>query len=531
MKFVIFTLLTLILLICAEYVNLDRITPWLLGISFTISIFSINFAFFGYQLSKYKPLYDKITNRQWFNIVFLMVMPFIPLVAYLAVPNLFAYISLGGLPLLCLSALDNAAMTLNYLNPIEYIKGKAKISKIRAYNIELSRSIEKEVAEHEKYLINKDKFQIPMHGYTFEPTVLGLSKDDIWDSLSLVSSLSLENKDYPIFKLNLDAALKVLIGSYGFSLDKESDYRIKSGVHHVSRQRFRALVSHVAEEDKQGVFLHTLAGELCRILMTPDVLNKPCSDLTRAIASEAVWVAKQLLSSSSVVEPTKVLNSLHRVAEINIYRLEKQDTTTFNDDMDKFNIALYAHDIKSLAVTALENKNNHFAYRCMETLSYLGCNAAKLKSIETVTSVFESITHIGRLSRSLNIGCFWARCLIPAESHAEEFIGHIVTWLVADLKEDGSFFMKEFAEQAYSRLRGIKCKIEPKGGRHPKFWITELQENAEPIPHIEHQSGMFGYCGQLDYSDFENMKEYKLYGISPSSSGGIIYSDPIPIDL
>ncbi|WP_229620023.1 hypothetical protein [Vibrio parahaemolyticus] len=531
MKFMIFLVLTLVLLIFAGHSNLDKITPWLIGISFTISIFSINFTFFGYQLSKYKPLYDQISKRQWFHIIFLMTIPFIPLLVYLAAPNLFAYFSLGTLPLLCFSALDNAAMTMHYLNPVDFIKGKTKPSKITAYNQELSRNIEREVNEHEKLLKNKDKFQIPMHGYTFEPTLLGLDKDDIWDSLSLVSSLSLENRDHPTFSFNLDATLKTLIQSYGFSLGKESDYRIKSGVHYVSRQRFRAIVSHVAEEDKQGIFLHSLAGELCRYLMTSEVLNKPCSDLTRAIASEVVWVGQHLLSGASVIEPTKVLNTLHHVAEINIYRLEKEQSTLSDDDLDKYNIAVYAHDIKSLAVTALENKNNHFAYRCMETLSYLGCNAAKLKARETVTSVFESIIHIGRLSRHLKIGCFWSRCLIPAESHAEEFIGHIVTWLVADLKEDGSFFMKEFVEQAYSRLRGIQCTIEPKGGRHPKFWVTELQENSKPIPHIEHETGMFGYCGKLDYSDFDNLKEYKLYGFGTGRSGGIVYSDPIPLEL
>ena len=64
-----------------------------------------------------------------------------------------------------------------------------------------------------------------------------------------------------------------------------------------------------SEEDKQGVFLHTLAGELCSYLMQPEILNKPCSELTRAIASEAVWVAQRLLTDTSVVEPTKVLNT------------------------------------------------------------------------------------------------------------------------------------------------------------------------------------------------------------------------------
>ncbi|PML42668.1 MULTISPECIES: hypothetical protein [Vibrio] len=531
MKFIIFIVLTVLLLFFAGSADLEKITPWLIGVSFTVSIFSINFTFFGYQLSKYKPIYDQVSKRQWFHIVFLMVIPFAPLLAYLATPDLFAYVSLGSLPLLFLSSLDNAVLTMNCLNPIKFISDRTTSSQVNAYNSKLANCIKREVKEHEEFLLNKDKFQMPMHGFTFEPTILGLEESDIWDSLSLVNGLSLENTDHPTFKYNLNVALKTLLKSYEFKSGKDSDYRVDFGINHVSRQRFRAIISHVVEEDKQGVFLHTLAGELCSYLMQPEILNKPCSELTRAIASEAVWVAQRLLTDTSVVEPTKVLNTLHRVAELGIYRLENNKPSDTETDLDKHNIAVYAHDIKSLAVSALENGNNHFAYRCMETLSYLGCNSAKLQAREMVTSVFEGIIHIGRASRNLNIGCFWSRCLIPAESHAEEFLGHIVTWLVSDIKEDGSFFMKEFAEQAYSRLRGVQCILEPKGGRHPKFWVTELQRESKAIPHIEHESGMFGYCGELDYSDFNNLKEYKLYGFSPKSSGGIIRSDPIPLDL
>jgi len=50
-------------------INVQKITPWLLGINFTIAVFSVNFTFFGYQLSKYKAIYSKITSRQWINIV------------------------------------------------------------------------------------------------------------------------------------------------------------------------------------------------------------------------------------------------------------------------------------------------------------------------------------------------------------------------------------------------------------------------------------------------------------------------------
>jgi len=167
----------------------------------------------------------------------------------------------------------------------------------------------------------------------------------------------------------------------------------------------------------------------------------------------------------------------------------------------------------------------------MESLSYLGCNSAKQKSTQTVVAVFESIVQLGRLARNLKIGCFWSRCLIPAESHAEEFLGHILTWLVVDINSEGKFFMKEYAEQAYSRLRGIKCAINLKPNRNPCFWIKELDKNGEKVPHIEYESGMFGYSGQSDYSDFSNLKDYVLHGIGSESSATIFHTPPMPLNL
>ncbi|WKC40174.1 hypothetical protein [Shewanella algae] len=530
MRFIICTILTILLVVGAQGSDLQKITPWLLGASFTISIFSINFTFFGYQLSKYKAIYDRISTRQWFNLGSLLVLPFIPLISYLFYPDSFGFIALGILPLLALSSWDNAALTTKYLDASQFIANSTEKNVIDKYLHSIELEIKKEVTTHKSYLNNKDKFQIPMHGYSFEPTMLGLEPDDIWDSITIVTNLAIENNDYPTFRKAISAVFKVLMQSYAYS-SSDDEHQVDSGVRFIARKRFRGIIKHVIENDSNGIFLQSLSGELCEALLDSELINKPCSEVTRAVASEAVWIGSNMLEFKTITEPLKVLNSIQRVIEINLQRLENSDTSKFEDQMDRINIAAYAHDIKSLGVSALNSNNTHFAYRCMESLSYLGCNAAKLKSTDTVTAVFESIVHLGRMSRKLEIGCFWSRCLIPAESHAEEFLGHILTWLVVDIDSSGKFFMKDHTEQAYSRLRGVKCIVKPKNKLNPIFWIEELKENDKTIPHIESQSGMYGYGGNLDYSEFSNLKEYTLHGIGSESSSTMFYSEPIPLNL
>jgi hypothetical protein len=265
--------------------------------------------------------------------------------------------------------------------------------------------------------------------------------------------------------------------------------------------------------------------------MKEESLSQPCSEITMAIASDAVWVGKKMLESKCVSEPLKILNTLHGVVEISINNTEKSKHDNHEKSVDEYNISAYVYYIKELGASALSSGNSHFSYRCMETLSYLGCNAAKLKSQQTIVAVFESIVHLGRMARNLKIGCFWPRCLIPAESHAEEFMGHILTWLVHDIDSSGDFFMKGYAEQAYSRLRGVKCVIKPNFDYNPCFWIEEIKEGSESIPHIEEESGMYGYDGKSDYSDFSNIKEYVLYGIGSGRTPKIVRTAPMPLKI
>ena len=511
--------------------DLNKITPWLLGINFTIAIFSINFTFFGYQLSKYKAIYSSLTKRQWLNIVALLSLPFIPLISFLIVPDYFGNIALWILPILAFSSIENALLTTKYLNPEKYISDLTNNNAISLYLDLLSNEIKDEVEEHQDQLKDREKYQIPIHGYEFEPSTIGLEPNDIWDSVTVINNLSIENNDYPVFRRSLSAILRLVVKFYSFKYKGEDTYKIDGGIRFIAKNRLRSVISYISTNDKSGIFLQSLSSELCDFLMEKDVMDNPCSDLTRSITSDSLRVGEKMLESHSVIEPIKILNTIHRVAEINIHKMENEASIDSMMNLDKYNISAYAYDIKCLGVTALENKNSHFAYRCMESLSYLGCNAAKLKSTQTVVAVFESIVHLGRLARSLKIGCFWSRCLIPAESHAEEFIGHILTWLVQDIDDNGNFFMKDYAEQAYSRLRGVKCVIRPKPNSNPCFWIEELENNGEKISHIEHESGMYGYNGESDYSDYSNLKEYVLHGIGSESDVMIFHSTPIPLNI
>ncbi len=521
----------IILVAVSHGVNVDQITPWLLGVNFTIALFSINFTFFGYQLSKYKPIYSRISTRQWLNITLLLSLPFIPLFAYLIVPDYFGILAIWIMPVLMFSAIDNSNLTGKYLTPKNYIIDSVSDNSVSQYLEKLTTAILIEVEEHKRYLDDRKKYQLPIHASNFEPSILGLEKKDIWDSLAVVSKLAVENNDYAVFRQSLSSILRLVVRFYAFEFSGKDSYRINSGIRFVAKNRFRSILIHTIENDKSGIYLQVLSSELCDFLMKDDAINKPCSEMTRAIASDLIWVANKMLESRSIVEPIKILNTLHRVAENSIYELANPDTKVKFEELDDINIKKYAYDIKKLGVIALEAGNSHYAYRCMESLSYLGCNAAKLQSMETIVGVLESLVHLGRVARNLKTGCFWSHCIVPLEGHAEEFIGHILTWLVQKTDSRGSFYMKYYAEQALSRLRGVKSLIKVSKGENYQIQIEDLIRDGESVPHVEYESSAYGNSGICDYSDFTNLKEHILRGLGSEGSARIIRGPLIPLDL
>ena len=529
MRYLIFVIIEILLIAASASISIEKITPWLLGANFTIAIFSINFTFFGHQLSRYKPIYSKISKRQWINICALLIVPFAPLMCFLIAPDFFSLVALLALPILSLSAIDNAELTSKYLNPTLHIEKRISEKEISKYLHALSNKINSELESQDKYLSDKIRFELPTHATEFEPGALGIDTEDLWDSITVVTKLSIENHDYPVFRCAVSAMLRLATASYAFRLEGNiENYKLNSGLSIITRKRLRSIINGIVDLDNNGLFLQSLSSELCNFLERDDIITAPCSDLARAVCSDAIWVGKKMLESNSLIEPIRILNTIHRMAELSTYRLASANDGKVETTMERYSISAYAYDIKTLGVAALNFENPHFAYRCLETLSYLGCNAAKVKSKQIIIATLESIVQIGRIARSLKIGCFWSRCLIPAESHAEEFIGHILTWLVQDITKEGDFFMREYTEQAYSRLRGVKCLIQPKLEYNPCLWIEELKENGEKVAHIEYQSGMYGYGGQLDYSDFTNLKDYVLHGIGSRSNARIVYSSPIP---
>ena len=491
--------------------DITIITPWLIGINFTFSLFAINLTFFGYQLAKYKPIYERISKRQWFNLYLITLFPFIPLCIYIVCPSYFSHSALYLMPIILFSAFDNANLTFNYLNPIRYINTKFTKKNINNYIFTIRSELLLEIKKHNEYLNNLKNFQIPMHEWQFNSEINGTSQSDLWDAISTLIKQSVLNGDISVFSLSVNKLHSLLESCFAYHNSADKTYEIRIGIQSIGKKRSDGLSNWIFQNDKEGIFIQEWLSIFCRKLDSLQKISYPLSDYPTFIIHHITNKAQYQLDNKLQFH-RKIIKSIHAYLEFSILTIYSENYKFETKPVDVHNIAELIFYLKNIGITALKNEKVELVYRCMETISFLGCNAASISARQSICNCISSLVQIGRVSRKMKIHCFWDHCSIPIHKHAEEFIGHILTWLIKDIKPDLSFTLKSCAETAYSRIRGYKCKIVPKQGLNPAFWINEIvDQEGKKIEYVEELLGSSGYSGFVNYADIEELKENRLY--------------------
>lgn len=201
------------------------------------------------------------------------------------------------MPIIIWSAYENAQLTASYLSPVTYLKHKLSSDSIEEYLGNLYTTVSGEVVQYKEYLDNLSRFQIPAHELSYSPDVLGVSKDDLWDKVLVVTKLAFSNNDYPVFMTCIELMLPLLENSYSMKSKSEHDYDEITGVALIAHKRFLGLLNWIAFQDKEGSYIEALTNRLCTFLRRPDSISDPLSKLTENIAADVTYLGTIMLKS------------------------------------------------------------------------------------------------------------------------------------------------------------------------------------------------------------------------------------------
>jgi hypothetical protein len=168
-------------------------------------------------------------------------------------------------------------------------------------------------------------------------------------------------------------------------------------------------------------------------------------------------------------------------------------------------MASYAGVITRMGIAAAQHDHSDLHYRCMDGLGFLGVTAIRTHSTTLAIACMSGLVQLGRIARARNLPCFWDRCGLLPDAHAEDRIGWMISW-VTHYDANGRERWARTSGDALSRLRGTRTNVQfaEEGGRVKYHIVTTDQPYAIGILDD-------GRHAQVDYSDPTMLKDFMLY--------------------
>lgn len=401
------------------------------------------------------------------------------------------------------------------LSPIDYIGKIFDRNSLMIYLNIIEGEIELSNREFEETRRGHIK-NLPVNLFSRPPITGGA--DNFFGKFIQIIELTIKNKDQSTYNFALDTYLQ----NFQFLLGSNS--KASGEVKSVAQNQFSLLVRVIIEASGEHYFLEIFAEKLYKILLGEGAQRGPFDSKINSIASALEVISVASFESKAKIDIKKLLHTMH----LFILKVFNELLGKENESLNLYNFSIFIDVVKRIGLKAIKHDQFFVLYTAMESICYLGCHFAKNKNEQSVLTCLNALVQMGRTSKSSGMQCFWDRCLHPPHIHAEEFLGHIMTWAVAH-KDGDRFFLQGGFEGAYSRIRGYEVDIIPKAALNPVFWVEDVKDaEGNKTPWVESVHGMYGYYSELDYSDFDNLKQYVLHNYG---GGSTFESSPVSFDI
>lgn len=472
-------------------------------VSVTIAVFAINFSFLQLQNNRYKLLLNKISFQQ---VVFSIITLFIslsPLITLAINEKIVATISFISIPLLAYSSILLWQISYDTVNPKLIIDRRLISWRIKCY----LKRFDKESIKKQIYLKNYDYVipeETPMHDFGSTKFATINVKNDPFFIIRNVCILALENADLSVFIYSIEKYFelieKTLEIEKTFKID--SRYKLYQHIEYNLSSISKSTIGENSKTDFQNKFIEVVTIFLKKSseekYQTHELVSKLLNvqyDFSIKIIETGNFEGARIFSSTcrymiqkGILNPPEIKN-------------DKFDRSLFRAQLP--NIATF---IKGIGSKAIELDNSSLLYRILEDLGYLGCTGVKNNDRDTGEIALQYIVQLGRESRAKNMKCYWSHCALEPWEHAHERIWWFLSW-VGRLDEKYHRSWLDIFEIGYSRILGkkVELSINVNDDKY-EFSIKELDEK------YTERFSKDSYFKIVDYSDFNELKELKIYG-------------------
>lgn len=496
--FIPFVLLSTFLLYKVERSSLLYYIPSFISISLTIATFSISFSFLQYQFSAYKSLLKSTSTKQ---IIFSYVTIFIallPLFVLFLDKSYVPTVSLFVIPILAYLLIFLLILSSEESNPKLLLKRKLRDRAVSKFLKDYKTKSEEQSSKLKKLEFSKVD-ETPMHDFGESKYQSVVTKNNPFDFINEVVDISILNSDIDKFESTVETYLALVDKIISHNEVINSDFRFK--INKLISNSFDRLTISISEQTNNKNFQNRFLEKVGVYLKEKALKYQQTDEIYINMANSLNNFAIKILETGNRNGSLFVVSLYRQLAQKGIY----DPPTKQNNRFFELHLPIYPALIKIIGQKAIELKNSDLLYRCLEELGFLGCSAIKNNHYEVGIECLQSLVQLGREARANNIKCFWRHCMLETIDHADERIWWMLTW-VSKLDEKSQKSWIESFETTYSRLRGFKREIKIIEKDEKK--VFQFNDLNEPYKESFSQDN---YHRTVDYSDFKEIKEFKLY--------------------
>lgn len=496
--FLPFILLSAFLHCITNNQQLETYNTSLISISLTIATFSISFSFLQYQFSPYKALLKATSKRQLTYSFLTILLALAPLLSLFIGKEYVPTVSLYTIPILAYMLIFLLIISNEESNP-KYLLGRMlKKSAISTFIKQYDKRAKEHISHLKKLEFSKVD-ETPMHDFGESKYQTISVKNNPFDFITEVIEISIKNTDTNIFEQILDSFLNLINTTVNHELTDKSDVKFK--IHKLVNNSFEKVAVIISEQPNSKNQQNSFLEKVGIFLKEKALNNEQTKEVYLNMIDSLTNFAKKILEKDNSDGALFVVSLNRQLAQKGIYEPPKDEENRFFE----LHLPTFPAQIKIVGQKAVELKNSDFLYRCLEELGYLGCSAIKRNHYHVGIECLQSLVQLGREARANNVKCFWRHCMLETVDHAEERIWWMLSW-VTHLDEKSQEQWVDTFQTAYSRLRGYKREVQiaSKDGKKG-FSFKDTEE-----PHKESFSKE-NYYRTVDYSDFKEIKEFKLY--------------------
>ncbi|MDF2520978.1 MAG: hypothetical protein K0R84_1606 [Clostridia bacterium] len=495
-----FISLSIILGVWGWHASLDKYEPALLTIEVTIAIFAVNFSFLEYQFSPYRAVLRSISRIQIAASVTVLLIALAPLISLVFDKSWTPTIALVTIPILAYATVALTMVSRHEANPMTLINKMCSKQTINQFLCSYSKDAEILLDELNKMELTKPA-DMPTHEWNVRITP-NPRLEDPFNILASLGLASIQSSDIYTFANTVTRMLEAIewAGEKKRADGKVPGYKVDSVIALHSHQSLIRISVASFELDKSGTFA-TKYLEICALFVSnQSVRMRQTSNVVVGVMNTMIDVAKKLMQNGKTDSALIPVIVSRQSAQKGIDSLPT-DVFLFEE-----HLSYLPNAIKSLGQEAIKLGNTDFLYRCLDSLSWLGCSTVKNNSHYIGLECLQGLIQLGRESRAANLECFWSHCsLLPAD-HAYERIYWMLTWVLSLAQDKRENWLDSISE-ALSRLSGTSKSVSIKISDNGKETLL-VTDSGEPHSVTYNDNGR---VRTMDYSDISFMKELKLY--------------------